>query len=57
MFIVYKEFKYKKYILRDIFKVWVINYDSLLKSVFIVEKELEFKYMDVIMFFNDWLGF
>ncbi len=52
----YKEFKYKKYTPRDTFKVWVINYDSLLKSVFIAEKEPEPKHMDVIMLFNDQLG-
>ncbi|WP_229261802.1 coiled-coil domain-containing protein [Helicobacter pylori] len=52
----YKEFKYKKYTPRDTFKVWVINYDSLLKSVFIAEKEPEPKHMDVIMLFNDRLG-
>ncbi len=52
----YKEFKYKKYTPRDTFKVWVINYDSLLKSVFIAEKEPEPKRMDVIMLFNDRLG-
>lgn len=52
----YKEFKHKKYIPRDTLKVWVTNYDSLLKSVFIAEKEPEPKHMDVIMLFNDRLG-
>ncbi|GAA7761379.1 hypothetical protein HpBT0162_12550 [Helicobacter pylori] len=54
--IAYKEFKHKKYTPRDILKVWVTNYDSLLKSVFIAEKEPESKHMDVIMLFNDRLG-
>ncbi len=54
--IAYKEFKHKKYTPRDTLKVWVTNYDSLLKSVFIAEKELEPKHMDVIMLFNDRLG-
>ncbi|WRG60389.1 hypothetical protein E5E33_02815 [Helicobacter pylori] len=52
----YKEFKHKKYTPRDTLKVWVTNYDSLLKSVFIAEKEPEPKHMDVIMLFNDRLG-
>ncbi|MCQ2686654.1 hypothetical protein JT202_03340 [Helicobacter pylori] len=52
----YKEFKHKKYAPRDTFKVWVINYDSLLKNAFIAEKEPEPKQMDVIMLFNDRLG-
>ncbi len=54
--IAYKEFKHKKYTPRDTLKVWVTNYDSLLKSVFIAEKEPESKHMDVIMLFNDRLG-
>ncbi len=54
--IAYKEFKHKKYTPRDTLKVWVTNYDSLLKSVFIAEKEPEPKHMDVIMLFNDRLG-
>ncbi|TPH67738.1 hypothetical protein FIM61_04295 [Helicobacter pylori] len=54
--IAYKEFKHKKYTPRDTLKVWVTNYDSLLKSVFIVEKEPEPKHMDVIILFNDRLG-
>ncbi|MFP6160765.1 hypothetical protein ACLGBN_04090 [Helicobacter pylori] len=54
--IAYKEFKHKKYTPRDTLKVWVTNYDSLLKSVFIVEKEPEPKHMDVLMLFNDRLG-
>ncbi|MCQ2774303.1 hypothetical protein [Helicobacter pylori] len=54
--IAYKEFKHKKYTPRDTFKVWVINYDSLLKSVFIAEKDPEPKHMDAIMLFNDRLG-
>ncbi len=54
--IAYKEFKHKKYTLRDTLKVWVTNYDSLLKSVFIAEKEPEPKHMDVLMLFNDRLG-
>ncbi|WP_232261347.1 C-terminal helicase domain-containing protein [Helicobacter pylori] len=49
----YKEFKHKKYTPRDTLKVWVTNYDSLLKSVFIAEKEPEPKHMDVIVLFND----
>ncbi|WP_232263228.1 hypothetical protein [Helicobacter pylori] len=52
----YKEFKHKKYTPRDTLKVWVTNYDSLLKSVFIAEKEPEPKHMDMIMLFNDRLG-
>ncbi|WP_242440004.1 hypothetical protein [Helicobacter pylori] len=36
--------------------MWVTNYDSLLKNVFIAEKEPEPKHMDVIMLFNDRLG-
>ncbi len=52
----YKEFKHKKYTPRDTLKVWVTNYDSLLKNVFIAEKEPEPKHMDVIMLFNDRLG-
>ncbi|WP_258219602.1 hypothetical protein [Helicobacter pylori] len=36
--------------------MWVTNYDSLLKSVFIAEKEPEPKHMDVIMLFSDRLG-
>ncbi|GAA7815682.1 hypothetical protein KH0195_19620 [Helicobacter pylori] len=54
--IAYKEFKHKKYTPRDTLKVWVTNYDSLLKSVFIAEKEPEPKHMDVIILFNDRLG-
>ncbi|GAA7694815.1 hypothetical protein HpMMM77_14440 [Helicobacter pylori] len=54
--IAYKEFKHKKYTPRDTLKVWVTNYDSLLKSVFIAEKEPEPKHMDVLMLFNDRLG-
>ncbi|GAA7114683.1 hypothetical protein BD0027_12930 [Helicobacter pylori] len=54
--IAYKEFKHKKYTPRDTLKVWVTNYDSLLKNVFIVEKEPEPKHMDVLMLFNDRLG-
>ncbi|WJI93244.1 AAA family ATPase [Helicobacter pylori] len=54
--IAYKEFKHKKYTPRDTLKVWVTNYDSLLKSAFIAEKEPEPKHMDVIMLFNDRLG-
>ncbi|TPH84160.1 AAA domain-containing protein [Helicobacter pylori] len=54
--IAYKEFKHKKYTPRDTLKVWVTNYDSLLKSVFIAEKEPEPKQMDVIILFNDRLG-
>ncbi|MEJ8623962.1 AAA family ATPase [Helicobacter pylori] len=54
--IAYKEFKHKKYTPRDTLKVWVTNYDSLLKSVFIAEKEPEPKHMDVIMLFSDRLG-
>ncbi len=52
----YKEFKYKKYTPRDTFKVWVINYDSLLESVCIAEKEPEPKHMDVLMLFDERLG-
>ncbi|WQW58527.1 hypothetical protein KVJ84_02680 [Helicobacter pylori] len=52
----HKEFKHKKYTPRDTLKVWVTNYDSLLKNVFIAEKEPEPKHMDVIMLFNDRLG-
>ncbi|GAA8551804.1 hypothetical protein KYTH17_05100 [Helicobacter pylori] len=54
--IAYKEFKHKKYTPRDTLKVWVTNYDNLLKSVFIAEKEPEPKHMDVIILFNDRLG-
>ncbi|WP_257535138.1 AAA domain-containing protein [Helicobacter pylori] len=54
--IAYKEFKHKKYTPRDTLKVWVTNYDSLLKSAFIAEKDPEPKHMDVIMLFNDRLG-
>ncbi|GAA8125122.1 hypothetical protein UBN36_05040 [Helicobacter pylori] len=54
--IAYKEFKHKKYTPRDTLKVWVTNYDSLLKSVFIAEKEPEPKHKDVIILFNDRLG-
>ncbi|MGN8536738.1 AAA domain-containing protein [Helicobacter pylori] len=54
--IAYKEFKHKKYTPRDTLKVWVTNYDSLLKSVFIAEKEPEPKHMDVLMLFSDRLG-
>ncbi|GAA9366285.1 hypothetical protein TH0630_09590 [Helicobacter pylori] len=54
--IAYKEFKHKKYTPRDTLKVWATNYDSLLKSVFIAEKEPEPKHMDVIILFNDRLG-
>ncbi|WP_100964513.1 hypothetical protein KVD41_02585 [Helicobacter pylori] len=54
--IAYKEFKHKKYTPRDTLKVWVTNYDSFLKSVFIAEKEPEPKHMDVIMLFSDRLG-
>ncbi|WP_227987587.1 hypothetical protein [Helicobacter pylori] len=36
--------------------MWVTNYDSLLKNVFIAEKEPEPKHMDVIILFNDRLG-